>query len=547
MHFGHESTAMATQLSAGSFLQMLTQSGLLNDDQVKVLRKHFGSASSEVTSAEICDWLQKQNLITDWQADKLRQAKFRGFFLGPYKLLRHVARGGMSNIYAAQHKVSGKVHALKVLPSARTNQASYLRRFLREAEMAQRLNHPNIVSVYGIFSESDGQETVHFMAMELLYGQDLFDIVRTDGPLPSRQAAEFIRQAAVGLEYAHQEGMVHRDIKPGNLFLTYEGIVRILDLGLAQDFESDEGLTREFNEKVLGTADYLAPEQASDSHTVDQRADIYSLGCTLYFLLTGRPPFTEGTLIQRLLAHQNSAPPPISQFRNDVPDELCDIVACMMKKKRRQRIATAGDVAGRLAHFLNVTAQPGDSEPSPILRSPAMRNAESNAFSDSRASMASDASVGQEQPAAAEVIAEPQPPAPHAVAEPAVVEPAVVEPAAPPLLPEFSALLRRIEEECRTGGMLSADPRSTRLLDVIRELTNPSGPRTPGPATASPRPNQIRSALAQTVQAKQSLAVREPEIRWRVFILILMLLVVIVATISNWDAIQSFVHGPASD
>ncbi|MBC7964960.1 MAG: serine/threonine protein kinase, partial [Fuerstia sp.] len=266
------------QLSSGSFLQMLALSGLLSDEQLKIVQKRFsstvGNTAADVSTQEIMIWLLKRKLITPWHAEKLIQGRFRGFFLGDYKLLNRVARGGMSTIYAAEAKQSGEIHALKVLPLSKTDKTSHLLRFQREATITQRLNHPNIVRVFGIFSGTDGQADVHFMAMELLQGRDLFEIVNSDGPMPCRKAVEFIRQAALGLEYAHKAGLVHRDIKPGNLFLSDDQTVRILDLGLAQDFDSTESLTRDFNERVLGTADYLAPEQAADSHTVDTRADI---------------------------------------------------------------------------------------------------------------------------------------------------------------------------------------------------------------------------------------------------------------------------------
>ncbi len=411
---------MTIQLSAGSFLQMLARSGLLSDEQMTHVEERFSVSPGEVSTGQIGDWLQQQQLVTDWQAEKLRQAKFRGFFLGPYKLLARIARGGMSSIYSAQHRDSGEIHALKVLPPARTNQTSYLSRFQREAAMTQRLQHPNIVRVFGIFSESDGQDAVHFMAMELLNGRDLFRIVHADGPLHCRVAAEFIRQAALGLEYAHQAGMVHRDIKPGNLFAADDGQIRILDLGLAQDFDSDENLTRDFNERVLGTADYLAPEQAADSHTVDGRADIYSLGCSLYFLLTGQPPFTEGTLVQRLIAHQKNTPPPISQFRNDVPDELATIVTAMMAKNRNDRIGSAAETADRLGRFLEHTVD--DSSPDRL---------------------------------------------------PCPVELKSDEKVESCFLPAFTELLQQIEVECRKPGSLSADARSAHLLALARDLLNP--------------------------------------------------------------------------
>ena len=362
---------MTIQLSSSSFLQMLALSGLLSDEQMKSVEKRFsagvGRTTADVSIQEIMIWLLKRKLITPWHAEKLIQGRFRGFFLGDYKLLNSVARGGMSTIYAAKDKLSGEIHAIKVLSLSKTDKASYLLRFQREATITQRLNHPNIVRVFGVFSGTDGQTEVHFMAMELLQGHDLFEIVNADGPLPCRKAVEFIRQAALGLEYAHNAGLVHRDIKPGNLFLSDDQTVRILDLGLAQDFDSEENLTRDFNERVLGTADYLAPEQAADSHTVDTRADIYSLGCSLYFLLTGQPPFTEGTLVQRLISHQTKIPPAVAEFRSDVPDELIQILLKMMAKNRKDRTSTAGDVVERLSSFLATTAMRPELDAAPIV------------------------------------------------------------------------------------------------------------------------------------------------------------------------------------
>ena len=336
---------MSAPLSASSLLQMLSLSGLLSDEQLRLVKHHFSLLTTDVSARIICDWLQHQQMVTEWQSEKLLQGRYRGFFLGPYRLLNRVARGGMSTIYAARHQDSGDIHALKVLPLSRTGDVSFLARFQREAQITQRLRHPHIVNVWNVYSGTDGQNSVHFMSMELLHGRDLFELVNLEGPLPWRDAAEYIRQAATGLAYAHQEGLIHRDIKPGNLFLTVDSSVKILDLGLAQDFDSEENLTREFNERVLGTADYLSPEQAKDCHTVDPRADIYSLGCTLYFLLTGQAPFTEGSLIQRLMAHQTRTPPKISQIRDDVPDDLTSLLIRMMAPDRNKRISSADEVA----------------------------------------------------------------------------------------------------------------------------------------------------------------------------------------------------------
>jgi len=446
---------MTAQPSLTSFLQMLALSGLLSREQMTVVEERFstvaGDRSADVSPQEIMVWLLKQKLITPWHAEKLLQGRFRGFFLGDYKLLNRIARGGMSTIYAAEDRQSGAVHALKVLPPSKTKTASYLQRFQREAATTQRLNHPNIVRVFGIFSGTDGQADVHFMAMELLEGRDLFDTVNADGPLPCRTAVDFILQAALGLEHAHQAGLVHRDIKPGNLFLSDDQTVRILDLGLAQDFDSDENLTREYDERVLGTADYLSPEQAADSHTVDNRADIYSLGCSLYFLLTGQPPFTEGTLVQRLIAHQKKTPPALSEFRSDVPEELIQILLQMMAKNRNDRTATAGEVANRLRNFLDATAHRSELDAKPII----LKREETKTTANRNSAAFTPESVSS-----------------------------VVQPA-DKFLTEFSVLLKRIESDCDVDGSLSKDSRSTRLLAVAKELRQLAEGVTPTPDVLS--------------------------------------------------------------
>ena len=472
------------QLSSGSFLQMLALSGLLSDEQLKIVQKRFssvvGSAPVEVSTQEIMIWLLKRKLITPWHAEKLIQGRFRGFFLGDYKLLNRIARGGMSTIYAAEDKQSGEIHALKVLPLSKTGKASYLQRFQREATITQRLNHPNIVRVFGIFAGTDGQADVHFMAMELLHGRDLFEIVNADGPMPCRKAVEFIRQAALGLEYAHKAGLVNRDIKPGNLFLSDDQTVRILDLGLAQDFDSEENLTREFNERVLGTADYLAPEQAADSHTVDTRADIYSLGCSLFFLLTGQPPFTEGTLVQRLIAHQTKTPPAVAEFRRDVPEELIQILLKMMAKNRSDRISTAGDVVELLSSFLRNTAKRPDLDAAPIVlkraapvESPAAASEpDGDAPEDSGMLLAAETTTNASDDSSL---------ASSQSAGPKISE---TTPARN-FLPEFATLLKRIESECDVKGTLSKDSRSAGLLALARELRRQAEVTEPKPDFSS--------------------------------------------------------------
>ena len=465
---------MSLQISANSFQQMLSHSGLLSEIQLQQVEQRFPASARTSTPRAVCDWLLQEGAITEWHAEKLLQSKFRGFFLGPYKLLNRVARGGMSTIYSAQHKETGDVHALKVLPPARTNTASYLPRLQREAAMTQRLQHPNIVRVFGFYSESDGQDAVHFIAMEFMKGRDLFETVNIDGPFSCRQAVDYIRQAADGLEYAHQAGLVHRDIKPGNLFVPEDGILRILDLGLAQDFDSEENLTREFNERVLGTADYLAPEQAADSHTVDRRADLYSLGCTLYFLLTGQPPFTEGTLVQRLVAHQTKSPVPVTQFRQDVPAELDSILNAMMEKNRNRRISTASEVADRCRRFLNSIADRPEFDERPQKSGTRLSPEAPGQLS---AAMSTENVAKSNTEAAETITANSDDSWPNVLQREEDSSAADTVPQNEEVTSRhhedvdgFSKLLVMIETECSAGGAFAADPRSRELLEVALRL-----------------------------------------------------------------------------
>ena len=298
--------------------------------------------------------LVRRGALTKWQADKLLQGRHKGFFIGRYRLLSLLGKGGMSAVYLAEHTLMRRRCAIKVLPAKRVKDSSYLGRFHREAQAVAALDDPNIVRAYDVDHEVDGDTELHFLVMEYVEGRSLHEVVQQDGPLSFPAAADCIRQAAKGLDHAHRIGLVHRDVKPGNLLLDRNGTVKILDLGLARFFgeDDDQSLTVAHDERVLGTADYLAPEQAIDSHRVDARADIYSLGCTLYFLLTGQPPFTEGTLAQRLLAHQTRSPDPVTTRRPDTPPTLAAIAERMMRKRADDRYATAAEVAAVLTDWL---------------------------------------------------------------------------------------------------------------------------------------------------------------------------------------------------
>ncbi len=341
-----------------NFLELVLRSGLVEKTALDAQLDHIIQEHGKqilFDPPRLAEQLIQAGLLTAWQSEKLLEGRHRGFFLDKYKLLDHLGSGGMSSVYLAEHVLMNRRVAIKVLPKERIGDSSYLARFHREAQAAAALDHPNIVRAYDVGNEGN----VHFLVMEYVEGRDLQAIVRDQGPLDPLMAAEYIRQAALGLEHAHQAGLIHRDVKPANLLVDKSGTVKILDLGLARfTGEEQASLTLAYDENVLGTADYLAPEQAINSHGVDPRADIYSLGCTLYYLLTGHPPFAEGTLPQRLMAHQKQLPPSIQKERPDVPEDLIRICMRMMAKKPAARYQTMAQVADALADWLTAHGKP---------------------------------------------------------------------------------------------------------------------------------------------------------------------------------------------
>ena len=340
-------------ITVDRFLDLLRQSKLDDSAQLESrldeLRESNGGKLPEDADA-VADHLVRTKLITPWHTEKLMQGKYKGFFLGKYKLIGPIGRGGMSHVYLAEHVMLRRRLAIKVLPKNRVNDSSYLDRFHREAQATASLDHRNIVRAYDV--DHDGKDN-HYIVMEYVDGQDLQVRVRENGPLDFETAANFIAQAAEGLEHAHAANLIHRDIKPGNLLVDPSGVVKLLDLGLAL-MKDDEraSLTLVHNENVLGTADYLAPEQALNSHNIDYRADIYALGCTFYCLLTGHPPFPEGTLAQRIAKHQAVDPPLLTELLDDCPLEIAEICHQMMCKRPEDRIQSAAGVARRLEKWL---------------------------------------------------------------------------------------------------------------------------------------------------------------------------------------------------
>jgi serine/threonine-protein kinase len=346
-------TGMQIQ-TAEDLIEALRGSRLYTPEQVSALASELAPLGDD--PQVLMRHLLHRDQITLYQLRKILHGKSADLFLGPYVISDKLGEGGMGKVYRARHTRTDREVALKVVRSNLLSNPTVRRRYDREVRAATSLQHPNIVSVFDA-AELDGRV---FLAMEFVDGIDLSRLIREHGMLWVAEACEYVRQASLGLQHAHEQGLVHRDIKPSNIIVSGErhipdaagrASVKILDMGLVRAVGFDDGgggpdLTRAGT--VVGTPDYMAPEQAKDSRTVDCRADLYSLGCAFYFLLTGKPPFHEGTGIEKLLKHQVDPPPPLQAARPDVPGELAAIVARLMAKKPDDRFATAYELAAAL-------------------------------------------------------------------------------------------------------------------------------------------------------------------------------------------------------
>jgi serine/threonine-protein kinase len=355
--------AAQPRIDRHTFLAYLRQSGLVGDAQLEEVLPQLPDSNRGRALARA---LVERGVLTRFQAERLLAGRTAGFFLGQYRILEQIGRGGTSRVFSAEHRTLKRVVALKVLAPELFKTERAVDLFLHEVHAAAPLVHPNIVTAYDA-GEVNGR---YYLVLELVDGPNLAELVRTQGPLPVGLACDYVRQAANGLQCAHALGMVHRDIKPSNLLVQLQrtkagvpgdapGLVKVSDFGLARlhvpvnDHPLSPRprtiLTKE--NTVMGTPDYLSPEQSRDLHKTDIRSDLYSLGCTFYFLLTGKVPYPGGNALDKLIRHSTERPAPISDVRSDVPSAVVAIVEKLMAKHPADRYQTPAELAEALAPY----------------------------------------------------------------------------------------------------------------------------------------------------------------------------------------------------
>jgi eukaryotic-like serine/threonine-protein kinase len=338
-----------TRVDSQSFLANLRQSGLIPPQELDAALENVPLTGRAKTVARA---LVKKGLLTKFQAELLLIGRSSGFVLGQYRIIDLLGRGGMGRVFKAEHVAMGRTVAVKVLAPQHTRTEKARGLFMREVRATGTLMHPNIVTAHDA-NEVDGR---HYLVMEYIDGPNLDQLVRERGTLPVGLACDIIRQVASGLQYAYEKGMVHRDIKPSNILLQRSGtslssgyVVKIVDFGLARlvdgtEKEDAEGTAQTAKNVVVGTPDYLSPEQARNLSMVDTRSDLYSLGCTFYFLLTGKVPFPGGTSLEKLTRHTREEPVAVEQLRPDIPQEVASIVRCLMAKHPAHRYQTPAEL-----------------------------------------------------------------------------------------------------------------------------------------------------------------------------------------------------------
>jgi len=346
----HDTELPASHLTAAEFAASIFESGLLSPEEIADINRRLAASDLTGEAREVASKLVSEGKLTRYQASVLLKASNDPLLVDNYVILETLDTGGMGLVFKAMHRSMNRVVALKLLPSAMMSARDTVKRFQREVKAAAALQHPNIVAAY----DADESAEVAYLVLEYVEGTNLYRLVTDEGPLSVARAVDCVRQAALGLAYLHSRGIIHRDVKPANLILAKDGTVKLLDMGLVRFASSEDLSSAETDQNltqagiVIGTVAYMSPEQALDTRSADQRSDIYSLGATLFFLLTGRSLYHEDTGMKTLLAHREQAVPTIRQFREDVPVTLDTVFRTMVAKRPADRLQTMSEVVAAL-------------------------------------------------------------------------------------------------------------------------------------------------------------------------------------------------------
>lgn len=356
---------MPSPVTSAEFVDLLYRSELFEAPRLDSLLGGLRQTGRWPEDAkELAQQLVADGVITYFQASQLMKGRYRGFTLGKYKVLESIGSGGMANVYLCEHHSLRQRVAVKVVPIDKLRGGSFLGRFQREARAVAALQHPNIVRAYDL--EADQQ--YHYLVMEFIDGVNLQRLVKRRGPLSTARAVNYLCQAAAALQYLVEQNIVHRDIKPSNLMLDRRGCIKLIDFGLTRLLDDDDNLTQQFDaNRVLGTVDYLAPEQAIKTHDADIRADIFGLGVTGYFILTGATPHQVAGMqnwsdADKLMHQQSTAAKPLTYHRKDLPPGLVAVIHKMMAQDPADRYQTPAEVLAALAPWYREVPPPSEEE-----------------------------------------------------------------------------------------------------------------------------------------------------------------------------------------
>jgi serine/threonine protein kinase len=343
-------TPEAEQPTVEAFLTLVLRSGLVTKDRLDDAL--LGLFEADADAAAVADHLVKRGLLSRFQAKKLLKGTAKGLILGPFQILAPIGKGGNSVVYLARDSRDDRLVALKVLPR-KDQEPRRLARFRRELELSRRVTHPHLCRTFSGGAVSGA----NYIAMEYIPGRTLSRLVAEEGPLPPPRAARLLAQVAAGLGAAHEQGLIHRDLKPSNIMVTPQDLAKVLDLGLAL-MEGEEVADPTIvggKGYIVGTVDYMAPEQSADATDVGPRSDVYALGCTLYYALTGRPPFPGGTRPERVRRHRTEDPAPVP----GLPAGMGAALRKMLAKDPARRHPSARAVESELWHWADAGPEPG--------------------------------------------------------------------------------------------------------------------------------------------------------------------------------------------